>query len=87
MLFQCRDLQAWANQTQAEMSAQQPINDLQTALQLRRSHDNLQVEIEARVSEFEKITCNANMMIEGDHYAADEVLVNGVVYLVFFWVK
>lgn len=56
------------------MATEQPVRDLAGAQVMKKNHDQLKAEIDARDEAFASVEQAAHMMREGGHYAGDEVL-------------
>ena len=69
-----------------EMLSEKTVRDVSGADLLRTRHEEIRAEIEARQDTFDQVISSGNILIENQHYAADEVRQWwGVVRIMFFW--
>ena len=72
-LVHYRDLIAWLNSIQALVSADKLANDVGGAERLLERHQQLQVEIEARESNFNSFEASAGQQLAARHFASTEI--------------
>ncbi|KAK2186885.1 hypothetical protein NP493_185g03007 [Ridgeia piscesae] len=67
-----RDLVTWSDEMQKEMTAEQPVRDVTSVDLLRKSHQQLKAEIEAREDSFATAVDTGRKMIDASHFAKNE---------------
>ena len=86
MCQQAWDLLSWAKEMEQEMLSEKTVRDVSGADLLRTRHEEIRAEIEARQDTFDQVISSGNILIENQHYAADEVRQWwGAVRISFFW--
>lgn len=73
MPSQARDLIDMAEQMQTEMTQEEHVRDVAAVDTLRKRHQELKAEIDAREDVFASVVESGNTMIEGAHFAKDDV--------------
>jgi len=72
-MSQARDLVTWSDEMQKEMTAEQPVRDVTSVDLLRKSHQQLKAEIEAREDSFATAVDTGRKMIDASHFAKNDV--------------
>lgn len=70
---QVRDLLGWTQGAMAEMAADQPVRDLQTAEWLAGEHQRLRAELNGRETERCELAKAGRALVEAGHCTAQEV--------------
>ncbi|XP_035225862.1 spectrin beta chain, non-erythrocytic 1-like isoform X1 [Stegodyphus dumicola] len=72
-LSSVRDVENWALGLCSSLKTEEKVRDVASAQMLKAEHEQLKAEIEARESTFGTIVNVGEEMIEGGHYAQDEI--------------
>ncbi|KAG8279574.1 hypothetical protein J6590_101967, partial [Homalodisca vitripennis] len=72
-LAQVRDLMNWASGLRAAMLTEEKVRDAASAQILKAEHEAVKAEIEAREESFRQVMELGEAMVNGDHYASQEI--------------
>nr|XP_018898887.1 PREDICTED: spectrin beta chain, non-erythrocytic 1 isoform X2 [Bemisia tabaci] len=72
-LAQVRDLMNWVSELRTAMMTQEKVRDAASAQSLKAEHDAIKAEIEAREESFQTVMELGEALVQGGHYAANEI--------------